>query len=53
MTEAGTALSPIMCTRSRCRGVYGAGRYRRLRELKRAYDPDYVFRMNLNIAPAQ
>jgi FAD/FMN-containing dehydrogenase len=37
---------------NRVAAVYGAERYRRLRELKRVYDPDNVFRMNLNIAPA-
>ncbi len=32
--------------------IYGAARYKRLQELKRKYDPENVFRMNVNIAPA-
>jgi FAD/FMN-containing dehydrogenase len=34
------------------RGAYPAPTYARLRELKRRYDPDNVFRANHNIAPA-
>ena len=34
------------------RDAYGEGRYRRLSEVKRQYDPDNVFRLNQNIKPA-
>jgi FAD/FMN-containing dehydrogenase len=33
------------------RSVYGDAKYERLRELKRRYDPENVFRLNQNIAP--
>jgi FAD/FMN-containing dehydrogenase len=33
------------------RAIYGAGKHERLVELKRAYDPDNVFRLNQNITP--
>jgi len=33
------------------RSIYGDAKYERLRELKRRFDPDNVFRMNQNIAP--
>jgi FAD binding domain/Berberine and berberine like len=36
----------------RVREAYGAERYDRLRELKRRFDPDNLFRLNQNIPPA-
>jgi FAD/FMN-containing dehydrogenase len=35
----------------RIRQAYGSERYDRLKALKRAYDPDNVFRLNQNISP--
>jgi FAD/FMN-containing dehydrogenase len=36
----------------RIRAAYGSSTYQRLAKLKRAYDPENLFRMNQNIAPA-
>jgi hypothetical protein len=36
---------------ARIRSAYGAGKYDRLKALKRQWDPDNFFRMNQNIPP--
>lgn len=39
--------------RARVRDAYGEGTFARLREVKRAWDPDNLFRLNANIPPAE
>src|ERR671936_953879 len=41
----------FMAEEERVPAGYGAGKYERLAELKRKYDPDNVFRFNQNIKP--
>jgi FAD/FMN-containing dehydrogenase len=36
----------------RVEAAFGAEKFTRLRELKRTYDPDNLFRQNQNIPPA-
>ncbi|MFD0531586.1 BBE domain-containing protein [Kitasatospora arboriphila] len=38
---------------SRIEQAYGAAKYRRLRALKRRWDPGNLFRLNQNIPPAE
>lgn len=38
---------------SRIADAFGGGKYERLREIKRKFDPENLFHLNLNIAPAQ
>jgi FAD/FMN-containing dehydrogenase len=40
-------------TPERVVAAFGAERYERLARVKRRYDPDNVFRFNLNIPPAR
>jgi FAD/FMN-containing dehydrogenase len=51
-TAAGHYVNDVMETgRDVVRGVYGDPKYERLVDLKRAFDPDNVFRLNQNIEP--
>jgi FAD/FMN-containing dehydrogenase len=49
-TTGGVYLN-FMADEDRVQAGYGAGKYRKLVELKRKYDPDNVFRFNQNIKP--
>ncbi len=54
LTGAGYAnYAPVDEAPERVQAAYGLERYRRLSEIKRRYDPDNVFRFNLNIPPAR
>jgi hypothetical protein len=51
-TTAGHNVNDIVETREAVvRSIYGEAKYGRLVGLKRAYDPDDVFRLNQNIRP--
>lgn len=53
LTGAGYAnYSPVDETPERVLAAFGAERFARLRRVKRRYDPDNLFRFNLNIPPA-
>ncbi|MGH2655900.1 MAG: FAD-binding oxidoreductase [Actinomycetota bacterium] len=51
-TTAGTYVNDLVeASEELARAAYGDAKYERLVELKRAYDPDNVFRLNQNIKP--
>jgi hypothetical protein len=53
LTGAGYAnYAPVDETPERVLAAFGAERFERLAKVKRRYDPDNVFRFNLNIPPA-
>ncbi len=47
----GRYVNDVAESRGDSRAIYGDGKYERLLGLKRAWDPDNVFRMNQNIRP--
>jgi hypothetical protein len=50
-TSAGRYVNDVAEVGGDMRSVYGAEKYDRLVALKRAWDPDNVFRLNQNIEP--
>jgi len=51
-TTAGTYVNDLVeASEELARAAYGDAKYERLVELKRAYDPDNVFRLNQNVKP--
>jgi hypothetical protein len=51
-TIAGTYVNDLVeASEELARAAYGDAKYERLVELKRAYDPDNVFRLNQNVKP--
>jgi hypothetical protein len=51
-TTAGTYVNDLVeSSEELARAAYGDAKYERLVELKRAYDPDNVFRLNQNVKP--
>ncbi|MGH2546341.1 MAG: BBE domain-containing protein, partial [Actinomycetota bacterium] len=52
LTTAGTYVNDLVeSSEELARAAYGDAKYERLVELKRAYDPDNVFRLNQNVKP--